>query len=304
MGKIADAVTGSSDKLRLKGRVYVRHIRNVVDTSKDDDLSLTVTMSDDAVAEFVMLFKERTSLEVWKAQIEHLLQASSQPASPAPPPPPTTLPPATTARKFSTPGDSISESSSVPSLGQSSSGFSGHTRTTNSSLPLSAIIHKEECNQFGRLSQNQQNEPGYASSMVTSPSARSLPLPPTPNQSLGPRHFTPLDLMLILAVPASGPTSLKIGILRNSLEFLLAHVGDRTRISLVTYTTGEGSRGVLRKTPFLAVGKADGKAKLAKAISEIGSDSSSAMVDHHEERVNVVTACNLALDIVLQRKVR
>ncbi|GAA5977334.1 hypothetical protein JCM5350_002432 [Sporobolomyces pararoseus] len=302
IGKLADAMTGNSDKLRLKGRVYVRHIRNVVDTSKDDDLSLTISMSDDAVAEFVMLFKERTSLEVWKAQIEHLLIGHSQPS---PPPPPPTLPPAATARKFSTPGDSFSESSSVPSLGQSSA-FSGYTRTTNSSLaPLSATIREEECDQFGQFArENQQNQPGYASSLVTSPSARSLPLPPTPTQTLGPRQFTPLDLMLILSVPASGPTSLKIGILRNSLEFLVAHVGPRTRISLVTYTSGEGTRGILRKTPFLAVGKTEGKARLEKAISEIGSEGSdsSAMIDHHEERVNVVTACNLALDIVLQRK--
>jgi hypothetical protein len=113
--------------------------------------------------------------------------------------------------------------------------------------------------------------------------------------------------MLILSVPASGPTSLKIGILRNSLEFLVAYVGPRTRISLVTYTSGEGIRGVLRKTPFLAVGKAEGKSRLEKAISEIGAEAgggeSTAMIDHQEERVNVVTACNLALDLVLQRKV-
>lgn len=304
-GKLADAMSGNSDKLRLKGRVYVRHIRNVVDTSKDDDLSLTITMSDDAVAEFIMLFKERTSLEVWKAQIEHLLLGHSQPSPPPPPPPATNLPPSATARKFSTPGDSFSESSS---FGQSSSDFSNYTRTTSSSLaPLSSMIREEECDQFGQFAQeNQENQPGYASSLVTSPSARSLPLPPTPTSPhLGARQFTPLDLMLILSVPASGPTSLKSGILRNSLEFLIAHVGPRTRISLVTYTAGEGTRGVLRKTPFLAVGKPEGKTRLEKAIAEIGNETalSGAMIDHQEERVNVVTATNLALDIVLQRKV-
>jgi len=294
-------MTGNSDKLRLKGRVYVRHIRSVVDTSKDGDLSLTITMSDDAVAEFIMLFKERTSLEVWRSQIEHLVAGHS-----LPPPPP---PPAATGRKFSTPGEStVSESSSIPSLGQSSGGFSGYTRTTSSSLaPLSAVIQEEECDQFGQFAQeSRQNQPGYASSLAHSPTSRSIPLPPTPNQSLGPRQFTPLDLMLILSVPASGPTSLKIGILRNSLEFLLAHVGPRTRISIVTYTAGEGSRGILRKTPFIAVGKADGKTRLEKAVSEIGAEGqeSTAMIDHQEERVNVVTACNLALDIVLQRKTK
>lgn len=331
LGKLADAVSGNSDKLRLKGRVYVRHIRNVVDTSRDDDLSLTITMSDDAVAEFVMLFKERTSLEVWKAQIEHLVLGHSQPS---PPPPPPATPRVTRsassseARKYSIPppgGDSLSESSSIPSsLGHAPSDFSAYTRTTSSSLaPLSALIRDgdDACDQFGQFAhEHQQNQPGYASSslLAASPSARSLDSTRrgggggtrSPLDHLAPRQFTPLDLMLIVSVPSAqslGPTSLKLGIVRNSLEFVVAHVGPRTRVSLVAYTTGEGPRGALLQTPFLAVGKAESRARLERAIAELGTTATpaeAAMVEHVEERVNVVTACNLALDIVLQRKVR
>ncbi|GAA5922586.1 VWA and PH domain-containing RING finger protein [Sporobolomyces koalae] len=301
--KPADSFNGMSDRLRLKGRVYVRHIRNVVDSSKDGDLSLTIAMSDDAVAEFVMLFQERNSLELWKAQIESLLRGNDRPSPPS----------VVNTRKLSTPGDSSSDSSSGPSFVPSTSdhtGLSGYSRTTNSTslAPLSESIQEDHCDHFGRfVQQHQQSQPGYASSsLVTSPSSRSIPLPPTPVHANAPRQFTSLDLMLILSVPSSGPTSLKIGILRNSLEFVTAHVGPRTRISLVLYTAGEGPRGVLRKTPFLAVGKPESKARLEQAIAEIGNEggASASMVNHHEERVNVVTACNVALDIVLQRKAK
>ncbi|GAA6058546.1 hypothetical protein JCM10212_006985 [Sporobolomyces blumeae] len=298
LGKLADAMTGNSDKLRLKGRVYVRHIRSVADTSKDDDLSLTITMNDDAVAEFVMLFKERTSLEVWKAQIEYLLVGHSLPL---PPPPPEA-----SARKLSVPGDTMSESSSIPSLALSSGGFSGLSLSTASSLPPHSSAQSEEVDGTDR------SHPGFATSsspshsLASSPSSHTLGSIPSTPVSLGPRLFTGLDLVLILSVPAAGPTSLKIGIIRNSLEFLIAHVGPRTRLSLVTYTSGEGSNGVLRKTPFIAVGKPDGRARLEKAVREIGTqrNDSTAMIDHPEERVNVVTACNVALDIVLQRRTK
>ncbi|GAA5869732.1 hypothetical protein JCM1840_000574 [Sporobolomyces johnsonii] len=301
LNKLVDGLSGNTDKLRLKGRVYIRHVRSVIDTSNGGDLSLTITMSEDAVAEFVMIFKERTSLEVWKAQIETLLAGHSLP--PLPPPPSA----AARGKGLLGPNDAVSDVSTSDRSGmtRSSSGFSGYSRTTSTSLaPMSSVIQEEEMDEFGRFAaEHQQSQPGYASS--TSYSQRGLSIGASA-QSLAPREFTPLDLMLILSVPASGPTSLKLGIIKNSLEFVVAHVGPRTRISIVTYTCGEGTRGALRKTPFIAVGKADGKSRLEKVISEIGCDSDdvTAMIEHREERVNVVTACNLALDIVLQRKAK
>ncbi|CEQ42106.1 SPOSA6832_03892, partial [Sporobolomyces salmonicolor] len=301
LNKLVDGISGNTDKLRLKGRVYIRHVRSVFDTSSGGDLSLTITMSDDAVAEFIMMFKERTSLELWKAQIETLVAGHSLPPLPAPPSA------AARGKGLLGPNDAVSDVSTSDRSGmtRSSSGFSGYSRTTSSSLaPMSSVIQEEEMDEFGRFAaEHQQSQPGYASS--TSYSHRGLSVG-APAQSLAPREFTPLDLMLILSVPASGPTSLKLGIIKNSLEFVVAHVGPRTRISIVTYTCGEGTRGVLRKTPFIAVGKADGKSRLEKVIDEIGCDSEdlTAMIEHREERVNVVTACNLALDIVLQRKAK
>ncbi|GAA5918128.1 hypothetical protein JCM6882_006353 [Rhodosporidiobolus microsporus] len=312
INKVVDSVTGNNDKLRLKGRVYLRHVSRVIDSSKNGDLSLTITMSDDAVAEFVMLFKERTSLDLWRAQIEKLLAVHSPVGSsysnPQAPPP----------------GRAPSVSTASDQSRTTSSAFSGYTRTTSTSLaPSSGVIHEEDetgggagGDEFGRFAV--ANGPGYASSVKSSsigsytPSSGGLPrfgggaLPSHQNALNLPRSFTPLDLMLILSVPTAGPTALKTGILKNALEFLLAHVGPRTRVSVVTYSAGEGSRGVLRKTPFIAVGKAEGKKRLEKVVEELGCDAEdlTSMVAHQEERVNVVTACNLALDIVLQRKAK
>ncbi|GAA6004341.1 hypothetical protein JCM10207_000676 [Rhodosporidiobolus poonsookiae] len=301
LNKLVDSVSGSSDKLRLKGRVYLRHVSRVLNTTRGDDLSLTITMNDDAVAEFVMLFKERTSLEVWKAHIEALLHVQS---------------PLGSTYSHPMPGrgrDAASEVSSSDQSRLTSSAFSGYTRTTTTSMaPTGSVIHEEdETGEFGQYAAGMV--PGYASSVKSSTVGSYTPssagrLHPAPSQNAlnMPRNFTPLDLMLILSIPTAGPAALKTGIIKNSLEFLINHVGPRTRISIVAYSAGEGSNGVLRKTPFIAVGKADGKKRLEKAIDELGCapDEATTMIEHQEERVNVVTACNLALDIILQRRAK
>lgn len=154
------ASSDSADKLRLKGRVYVRHIRKVADTSRgNDDLSLTILMNDDAVAEFVMLFKERTSLDVWRAQIEHLVALSnrrvaSPPVSAAfPETPASAASPASTLQRDRK--DVVSE---ISSSDQSNlTAFSGYSRTTATSVGPSASVILEEdeatLDEFGRFAE-------------------------------------------------------------------------------------------------------------------------------------------------------
>ncbi|GAA6047133.1 hypothetical protein JCM3770_006917 [Rhodotorula araucariae] len=308
-GRLGSAASPTSidggDKLRLKGRVYVRHIRSVADTSRDDDLSLTVLMNDDAVAEFVMLFKERTSLEVWKAQIE-LLLAQNRGASPLTAAFPETPASAAISRDRK---DIVSEISSSDQSNLTT--FSGYTRTTSTSIGASAsVIHEEDeaaMDAFGRFAAF--NAPGYTSTdggLKSSPYAPHGPLAAPLGSLDPPRSLPPLDLMLILSVPPPGTGTLKLDILKNALEFVVAHVGPRTRLSIVTYSAGEGDRASLRKTPFIAVGKPEGRRRLDEVVRELGCDAGAlgSMLEHKEERVNVVTACNLALDIVLQRKVK
>ncbi|KAI0049793.1 hypothetical protein FA95DRAFT_1488484 [Auriscalpium vulgare] len=55
--------------LRLKGRIYIRHIRQVTDASVPGELSLTIDMEDECLDSFILIFKDRPSLETWRANI-------------------------------------------------------------------------------------------------------------------------------------------------------------------------------------------------------------------------------------------
>lgn len=255
-------------------------------------------MSDDALDEFCMTFEDRQSLDIWKRQIETLVALHNSP--PPPPPAPSSGSRARGPGTIGSPSnDSVYSSewgSDSSRSGAHSSAFSGYTRTTSSSAPHSAIIREEDLRDMRHFNQLSPNESNYSlGAYQQAPSS-----PPTST-----RDFTPLDLMLILSVPASGPTSLKVGIIKSTLEFVAQAVGPRTRLSIVTFSVGDGPHGVLRKTPFIAIGTPDGRARMDAIVNELGGewDEDSAMIEHKEGRVNVVTAVNLAFDIVLQRKV-
>lgn len=297
----------------------IRHIRSIIDSSNGPDWSLTIMMSDDALDEFVMTFKDRTKLERWRDNIAHLIATHSAPGTP---------PQAAAARGIvaSASYDSFptSENSSVSHRTQLSA-FSGFTRTTSSTAPPQPASTVYEVDETGDRSEAQRyacssrypaSPYSAAYSPVSPPSFSSYPgTPMSPaSAACGSRDWPSLDLMIIISVPPpDGPsTSLKLGIIKSSLAFLVAHVGPKTRISLVVYTAGESSRGgTLRKTPYIAIGSAHGRQRFDQAITELSrsslgatnaNDQGQVLLGHHEERVSVVTACNLALDIVLQRK--
>lgn len=276
----------------------------MLDTSQGSDLSLTIMMSDDALDEFVMTFKERSSLDTWRTHIEHLVALHSNPPPPISPPS-VRSDPRSRAMVQSQSNDSVTGSDySGASSGTRISTFSGYTRSTSSTAPLSANVIHEEGSDYTAQGHNGRKYSSSGQSIYSGPFSPSSNFS-TSSNPFGPRDFTPLDLMLILSVPSSsGPNSLKLGIIRSSLNFLLQNVGPRTRISVVTFSAGEGARGVLRKTPFIAVGTGEGRKRLEGVLNELGRDGECEhLIEHKEERVNVVTACNLALDIVLQRKV-
>jgi hypothetical protein len=68
---------GTTNKgiLRLKGRIYIRHIRRVHDTSSAGELSLTIDMEDERLESFILIFRDRGTLESWKSNISSLVQA-------------------------------------------------------------------------------------------------------------------------------------------------------------------------------------------------------------------------------------
>ena len=279
---------GTTERLRLKGRVFVRHVRRVQETVSDEgDLTLTITMGDHQLETFVMAFTERRELELWKAQIEALSARAQAPA----------VSPRTR--------DSM-QSSDASDSGRSSYARSSATRTTNvSSAPSAKGIPEDD---------------------VYEPHSPP-PLPPLPT-SAGHHHthgsvstlrqpfvssadLTPIDLVLVLSVPApnggrSQPSSgaLKRRLIADTVAFIAENAGPRARISVVAFTAGASRVGSLRKTALIAVGSDEGASKIRSVIDDLASDEPSSggplsYVDPKDDRVNVVTAVNLGASVNL-----
>ena len=74
-----------------------------------------------------------------------------------------------------------------------------------------------------------------------------------PSNSLVPLPHPALDLMPIVSLPPpSAPRStaqLNVRVIKASLDFILASLGTKDRLSLVTFKVGPGGR--VRKTPYL-----------------------------------------------------
>ncbi|KAF8751645.1 Pleckstrin homology domain [Rhizoctonia solani] len=66
---------GSKSVLRLKGRIYIRHIKRLLDTSVAGELSLTIDMEDERLESFILIFRDHSSLENWRATIQGLVNA-------------------------------------------------------------------------------------------------------------------------------------------------------------------------------------------------------------------------------------
>ena len=293
------APRGADEKtLRLKGRVYVRHIKEILDTSSGQfgDYSVTIKMNDEGLDSFVIVFKDSTSLNVWKSQIELLVERNRKGSPTAPPPAPSSGMGRSHTLSSSKSTDSIISDGSDASSRKSmhSAHFSNYTRTTSSSAPpFSPTIREEASIELRRFN---STSPRILSGFYPHKSTIAPPLPIA-------REFVPLDLMLILSI---GPTTLQLNILKNTLEFLINNVGARTRISLVTYCAGDDGEGDLRRTPFIAIGTTEGKARLEGIVNRLGERGvvEGGMIVHPEESVNVVSAVNLALDVILQRKAK
>lgn len=76
--------TTNKGVLRLKGRIYVRHVKHVTASSAAGEMSLTIDMEDE-LASFILIFKERDALENWRRCIENLVHSiRGTPPQPAP----------------------------------------------------------------------------------------------------------------------------------------------------------------------------------------------------------------------------
>ena len=287
----------SKGVLRLKGRIYIKHIRQVTDTSIQGELSLTIDMEDERLDSFILIFKDRSSLETWKANVQSLVSHLHGPRR-EPDHPPLDMEEfggsAKAMRMLS--GSTATSASTADSSLLHSSGRSTLSSYTSHG---SVINHGFHNNATGKLTPLQEDEttshfssgPLYAPHMSAGPSNSLAPLP-----------HPPLDLILVISLPPihSSPSTaaLKLRVIKASLDFVIASLGPRDRLSFVTFEVGLG--GAVRKTPFLSLGRGQSRTRLGKFVDEIGQRPEEGQLfedeflvrGNKEEKTDVVTAVN------------
>jgi hypothetical protein len=321
---------GANNKgvLRLKGRIYIRHIRRVHDTSSAGELSLTIDMEDERLESFILIFRDRGTLESWKSNISTLVQAFQ----------------AGQGRGGTADLDEFGGVGQPMPKGVSAKAqrmLSGSTGTTSNS-DSSSVGPDSLIGAGTRSPASSSTSPGMHPSNVYGaggyqagtrlakiPSEEQLGhYTPTENRTvtphvatgrsnnLTPLVHTPLDLILVISVPppsaVPATAALKVRVIKTTFDFVLAQLGAKDRLSLVTFEVGVGGR--VRKTPFLSLGKATSRTRLQGFIDRIsipGQPHPDGMDEFlvrnaagPEEKTDVVTAVNHGLDVVLQRKAK
>ncbi|KAI0026489.1 Pleckstrin homology domain-containing protein [Vararia minispora EC-137] len=320
----AGGATQPKGVLRLKGRIYIRHIRQVTDTTVAGELSLTIDMEDERLDSFILIFKDRPSLETWRSNINALVTYV-----PRPPPEQAQFEhgldmeefggSAKAARMLSgstgTTASSDRDSLLHPSNRSTQSSYTSH----HGSLAARGTGASHGAPKLAPLDEDEPPAPGPSTAAYVAPP----PAPPlyAPHMSAGPSNgltplpHPPLDLLLILALPTAAAlpatAALKLRVIKASLDFVLAALSARDRLSVVTFEVGMS--GPVRKTPFLSVGRTQSRARLARFVDETGfrtEEGAGGFEDEFlvrgtkDEKTDVVTAVNHGLDVVLQRKSR
>lgn len=311
--------------LRLKGRIYIKHIKQVMDTSVNGEMSLTIDMEDERLDSFILIFKDRSSLETWKAHIQALVALYHQPDMHSQQQQQIRAPDleefggsqkamrmlsGSTGTTVST-ADSVLQSSSRSTISSNTSLGSMRMDLQTQHHKLSTLDEDEE------LSRYDSQAPLVAPHMSSGPSNSLTPLP-----------HPGVDLILVISIPPPTATpstaALKLRVIRTSLDFIIASLSTKDRLSLVTFEVGLG--GKVRKTPFLSIGKPQSRARLNKFVEEIGRrdegfEDEFLVRTSQEDKTDVVTAVNHStcfmlrdfvrcsftssgLDVVLQRKSR
>lgn len=291
---ISTSSSQSRGVLRLKGRIYVRHIKRIT-TGTTGDMSLTIEMEDERLDSFILVFKDRSSLESWRSQIQALVTSFQQQQAIHSPP----------AFGRGLDMDEFGGSEKAARM------LSGSTASTTPSTADSLLHASSRSSATSQGSVNQRPVPNKLQTLSeedamlrydTRPSGIVTPhVSSEPSNSLAPIPHPPLDLILIISLPPpNSPRStadLKIRVIKTSLDFILASVGIKDRLSLVTFEVGTGGR--VRKTPYLCPGRTHSRNRLQKFIDEIGrTDNNQGMEDEFlvraskDEKTDVVTAVN------------
>lgn len=288
----------SKGVLRLKGRIYVRHIKQVTASSSAGEMSLTIDMEDERLDSFILIFKDRSSLEAWKNQIQTLVnmfqQQHPQPAQHNP----------------YDKGPDLEEFGGSVKAARMLSGGTGTSVSTGDSLLNSGRYTMSSSTSHGSMATRQVHNKlqplGEDDELISNyDSTTGLVTPHMssgPSNSLTPLLHPPLDLILVISIPppnaVPSTAALKVRVIKATLDFVLASLGAKDRLSLVTFEVGAAGR--VRKTPFLSTGRTQSRTRLAKFIDEIGVKPEEGQFIEDEflvkgskdEKTDVVTAVN------------
>lgn len=337
--EVAPATPTSTNRnkpaLKLKGRIWLRHISGCEEGKASGHYTLTVKLDDDSVDYFALVFNNRQTLELWKSKVVELIEVHRvKGAPPVPPPAPSSV--ASSAITVTSTRQGLRELPSYramteapsqelpsrPSEGSTSnhprqsvggvSTMSGKAGSSSSVTSPSVAIQK---NQQPRAVSQYMSAPAASNPQQWSGSGGLDPsLPPPPMLP-----HTPLDLVLMVSVPVvtapqtagvSSSAALKLRLIRSTLDFVTQHLGPRDRIALVAYNAGQA--GEVRRTALLNMSRERSQAKLVEFIEGIGKawgegEEDVFRVDSNKlggasDRTDTVTALNVGLDVVLGRK--
>jgi hypothetical protein len=261
-------------------------------------MSLTIDMEDE-LASFILIFKERSSMESWKNNIQALVnmfQAQNVRSQPSPEP----------ARALNMEefggsskamrmlsGSTQTTVSTVDSLLNSSSRSTMSSSTSNgSAAQRHQVSHSNKLSPLGE--DDELNTYESPTTPLVTPHMSS-----GPSNSLIPLSHPPMDLILVISIPSStavpSTAQLKVRVIKATLDFILASLTPKDRLSLVTFEVG--ASGKVRKTPFLSLGKTQSRVRLEKFVDELGarvegSQDEFLVKGSKDEKTDVVTAVN------------
>ncbi|PWZ00395.1 hypothetical protein BCV70DRAFT_205881 [Testicularia cyperi] len=298
------SVSGSKPALKLKGRIYLRHIRRVLDSSAAGEHMLSIIMDDENLDQFVLSFHNVATLSVWKSRLTSLIEGPK--ASPLMQETSGSETSPRAAVQTARPNQTSPGPFGGPANGFHASGLAGphpasmmrvHSATASVLSGKSAgsqpTVLSPAQQRFHRRLSNVSSQPSHGSgysraSMIGAPTAaETVPFYQQWSSSggLDPRlappsmlPHTPLDLVLMISVPAvlpehisgsiSSSAALKLRLIRSTLDFIIHNLGPQDRISLVAFTAGLD--GDVKRTGLLNPRRETSRAMLEEFVHNLG----------------------------------
>jgi len=307
--------------LKLKGRIWLRHIRRCQETeSEGAGHCLSIKLDDDSLDQFVLCLKDKGHRELWKEKMTELLEQHKKPKDfvvgslsnkkamqELPTPPMQHGDVFEDAKTHNINRRLTTASTSGHSLQSGKSGSNNLTSpTTTFASPrlnhsTTNPLISPRVGPSGSLGEQSKLHPNHRpthTSLIPGlpqhqqwSSSGGLD-PNLPHPDLLPH--TPIDLVIMISVPSffgqssslssstlSSSAALKLRLIRSTLDFVINHLGPSDRIALVAYNVGVD--GLVRRTSLLNASKPQSMEKLEQFVDTIGRPWEGPGVDPFQE---------------------